>query len=481
MFDIRNRFHSKDLYDKVASGPDLRSSELVERVRWFINMRWLAVLACCIGTLASLLDIFPIHQEPLFFVIATLFLAVSNLFYTFFAYRLSNRQKDEHKVQVFLVTQMFGDFMALSLLAYALGSIETPVLTLFMAHIILATLFFSRRGSLAIITAAWLFASIPLILEWAGIIPTFSILDGSFKQTVSDSFLITSGFVAGIGGVFFICWYLVSEISSSLKLRERQLEDAFEMLVRVDREKTQATLRATHELKAPFAAIKSYVYTLRDGYCGELPDKAQKVVSRIGDRCDQLTKKITDIIHLSNLKSLGPMGMTRMQVDLSRLLAEQCREAGLIGEPRGVKVKNRAERVGPVYVVGSKPHLETLFSNLLRNAVTYSYDKGEVEVSMDQESSRVSVHILDQGIGIPEQNLAKIFEEHFRSNNAVAHHPNGTGLGLPIVKEIVHLHRATMHVESKVGNGTKFSVSFNISTASKHEGESHGQNSHHRR
>ena len=456
----RNLSPSPERPTSVASGRDLRSSELVDRIRWFITMRWLAVLACCLGTAAILSDLAPVRLEPAYFVAATCFLAAANLLYTLGARRLSSRQTDRQGVQVFLVVQMLGDFSALSFLAYALGSIETPILTLFMAHIILATLFFSRRGSIAIVAAAWLFASLPLILEWAGLIPTISILDGYFKQTLYGSSLITSGFIAGIGGAYFVCWYLVGVISSSLKIRERQLEEAFEMMVVMDREKTQATLRATHELKAPFAAIKSYVYTLRDGYCGELPDKARKVVSRIGERCDQLTEKITDIIHLSNLRSQVFAEKNMAPVDLVAVLAEESREADLIGEPRGIKVVNHAGGPEPVSVIGSKSSLHTLFSNLLQNAVVYSHEGGEVEVFVDRGPGRVEVRIRDNGIGIPEKNLEKIFEEHFRSNNAVAHRPGGTGLGLPIVKEIVRLHGATIQVESEEDKGTQFTVGF---------------------
>lgn len=452
---------------------DLRSSELALRVRWFITMRWVAVLTCGIGTAAVSLDLFPLRLEVVYFVIVTVFLVAANLYYTICARRLLNEQSGRRGVQIFLVVQVLGDFAALSLLAYALGSIETPILTLFMAHIILATLFFHRKGSFAIVASAWFFASLPLILEWVGIIPTISILDVPFKLRVNRSFLITSGFIIGIGSVYFICWYLVSEISGSLKMREKQIEDAYDMLVRMDREKSQATIRATHELKAPFAAIKSYVYTLRDGYCGELPEKARKVVSRIGDRCDQLTEKITDIIHLSNLRSLVPISMNFVPVDLISLLSEASREAELIGEPRGVKVVNRTEGAKPVLIKGSTAHLLTLFGNLLRNAVTYSHDRGEVEIFMEREPRRVSVRIQDHGIGIPEQNLTKIFEEHFRSNNAVAHHPSGTGLGLPIVNEIVRLHRATIDVASEIGGGTQFTVGF-ITTVLKQEGGNNG-------
>jgi two-component system, OmpR family, sensor kinase len=250
------------------------------------------------------------------------------------------------------------------------------------------------------------------------------------------------------------------------------------MLVRMDKEKTQATLRATHELKAPFAAIKSYVYTLRDGYCGELPDKAKAVVGRIGDRCDHLTRKITDIIHLSNLQTLLVSDMDLKPVDLTALLKEEAEEGALLGKPRGITV-HPPDETEPVYVHGSKVHLRTLVSNLIQNAVFYSRKgEGAVSLSVHHQPNRVSVIVSDNGIGIPSENLDKIFDEHFRSKNAVAHHADGTGLGLSLVKEIARLHGATVSVESTVGKGAAFTVSFDP-LGTEPERENHGAHTHH--
>lgn len=451
----------------------IRSRELTARVQWFITMRWLAVFACGVATLGAVLGLLPARLAPLYFEMATVLLATTNVLYTFVARTLLTAETRHRRAQRFLVVQMIGDFTALAIITYACGSVETPIVTLFLAHIILATLFFSRNLSFAIIGAAWIFASAPLVLEWAGLIPVLAIFNSNFKQVVTGNRLITGGFVAGIGGVFFACWYLVGVISRSLKLRERELEQAHEMLTTMDREKTQATLRATHELKAPFAAIKSYVYTLRDGYCGALPEKAQHVVARIGERCDQLTRKISYIIHLSNLKTLMVTEMDLGPVDLVELITEESREGALIGEPRDVAVEYlTSETVFPP-VMGSKPHLRTLLSNLIRNAVHYSHNGGRVEISLEKSGNHITVCIADQGIGIPKENLDKIFTEHFRSNIAVNHYAGGSGLGLSIVKEIARLHGAVIHVNSDVGTGSRFFIRFDLFGAKKRRG-SHG-------
>lgn len=453
---------------------ELRGRELADRLRWFVVTRWWAVALCLGGTLVAHLRWLPARLDARYFLAVAVILALSNL-----GAGLRARRGFSGVVAMrwFLFVQMLTDFAALSLLTYACGTVETPVATLFMLHIILATQLFPRKYSRIATGVAWLFASAPLLLEFAGVLPVLSIFDGQLKAYTSGSLRVTLGFVAGFGGSYFVCWYLVSRIASSLKRREEQLQDAFELLQRMDREKTQATLRATHELKAPFAAIKSYVYTLRDGYCGPLPERAVQVVDRIGERCDRLTDKITDIIHLSNLRTHLPRPEELSVVELRALLAKETREAALHGEPRRITVSFAAE--GPsVHVLGSTPLLSTLFSNLLRNAVQYSRDGGHVILSLEEVDVHALVVVEDQGIGIPEANLEKIFEEHFRSNNAVAHHPGGTGLGLPIVREILRLHGGAVKVQSEVDRGTTFSVTL-PAVPPKEKGGAHGEGADH--
>jgi signal transduction histidine kinase len=454
---------------------DISSQELVSRAKWFINMRWLAVLSCSAGGLVAASGIVPAKVNAVDFAVTVIFLAITNIAYMIIGRNLFGDKSRRQELQYLLLWQMIGDFAALSFLTYALGTIETPMAALFMAHIIIATILFSRWRSLIIATIAWTSASLPLIMEWAGFIPMRSIFGSQFKTMVNSSFEVTFGIVLASGAVYFVCWYLVSEISSSLKLREHQLEDAYHMLIKIDKEKTQSTLLATHELKAPFAAIKSYIYTLRDGYCGSLPEKAQAVVSRIGDRCDQITNRITDIIHLSNLRTLVVTDMHLVPVDLATVLSEEAREGALIGESRKVQVINLAENHPSIFVMGSYSHLKTLFGNLIQNAINYCRENtGRVVISVESSPQRVAVAVQDNGIGIPKENLDKIFNDHFRSKNAVAHYAGGTGLGLSIVKEIVVIHGASIQVESIVGRGSSFTVRFDTIDA-KQERNNHGE------
>jgi signal transduction histidine kinase len=457
-----------------AYTPDLRSYELVLRVKWFIQMRWFAVGACCMGAAAALSNIVPAQLNPVHFAAVAAFLTITNIIYIAVGKNSFGNQAKQHALFILLMCQMLTDFISLSFLTYSFGSIETPFSTLFMAHIILSTLFFHRVVSSAIAGAAWFFASLPLVLEWSGVVPVSSIFDGQLKSDVVLNFRMTVGFVLGTGAVFFVCWYLTSVITRSLKLREIQLESAVRMMTRMAEEKARTTLRATHELKAPFAAIKSYVYVLRDGYCGPIPDKAMQVVGKIGDRCDHLMNKITDIIHLGNLQAMVVPETEMAVTDLVPILEEAVREGALLGEPRRIKVTGVMEKGLSVFILGSTAHLKSLFLNLVRNAVSYTKDnEGRVDVILKVDDGRAVVTVADNGIGIPDSDLSNIFDEHFRSKNAVAHNASGTGLGLSIATEVARLHGTSIQVESEVGKGSKFSISFEMKD-SKLERGNHG-------
>ncbi|MBF0152220.1 MAG: HAMP domain-containing histidine kinase [Magnetococcales bacterium] len=441
----------------------LRATEMSERSWWFIQTRWISVALCSLGsiwaTLPSLRHFAGLHIDFRYFLAVTLLLALSNLVYRRWAKTLAVGQPSKGGVCRLLMVQVLTDFMSLSILTYGLGGVETPVLILFLPHIILLTLFFARFYSFVMTWVGIFFATLPMVLEYAGVVPTLSLFDVAQKvERISANLLVTVGYVLAIAAAYLVSWYLVSEITSGLRQRELELEQAYDRLQLLTQEKAHITLRATHELKAPFAAIKSYVYTLRDGYCGTLPEKAQQVVVRIGERCDLLMEKITSIIHLSNLRTLTPATIALTTIDLLPLLTKEVEEARLVGQVRGIKVEFQpGDKASPL--LASQEHMHTLLANLLLNAINYSKEGGVVEVALDVQEKQVLLHIQDHGIGIPSDHLARIFDEHFRSNNAVRHNPNSSGMGLALVREIVTLHGGDIQVVSQLGEGSRFSVS----------------------
>ena len=115
------------------------------------------------------------------------------------------------------------------------------------------------------------------------------------------------------------------------------------------------------------------------------------------------------------------------------------------------------------YIEGNDKQIDILFSILLENAINYSQQNSSVEVIIKKMAeNRVYVGVKDQGIGISQDNLNKIFGEFFRANNAVAYQKNGTGLGLAVAREIAIIHNTNIHVESVLNHGSCFSVDFKL-------------------
>lgn len=109
-------------------------------------------------------------------------------------------------------------------------------------------------------------------------------------------------------------------------------------------------------------------------------------------------------------------------------------------------------------IVGHRDRLAILFSNIIANAVSYSYEGGTVAVKAAQTGGQIRVTVSDRGIGIKEESLPHIFEEYYRTKIAAQHNANSTGLGLSIVREIARGSGLTIRVESEVGWGTSFEV-----------------------
>ncbi len=454
---------------KIDEGVSLHLKELAVRLHWFSQLRWIWVALCLVGTLATYFSLVPAKINGTYLIIAAAILGLTNIIYTRWTESVIQGVLTIERMRLVIISQVHTDYIVLALVTYAFGGIETPVIALFLAEIGLVSLFCNRRISFAITLTGAFFALLPLALEFWGIIPVLSLYDPFYKKLLSSNPSFILVYFLSVPTFFLFYWFFISAITSSLRTREHQLEDAYRKLILLNREKSQSTLRAAHELKAPLAAIKSFVYTMRDGYCGELPPTAQKVVLRIGERADLLMDKVVDIIHLSNLKTLALPEIDMQPIDLTKFLKKEIEEAQVLAKNRDVIVEHNLDDLPPLFIKGSEQHLHTAISNLLQNAINYSYKKGIVRVELERREEQIMLKIEDHGIGIAQEHLDKIFEEHFRSNNAVAHNPNGTGLGLPMVKEILQFHHAKIEVQSELEKGTSFTLSFRYHANNKGE------------
>ena len=225
-------------------------------------------------------------------------------------------------------------------------------------------------------------------------------------------------------------------------------------LERLEQVRKDFVANVSHELRTPLAGIIGYADTLLDGALDDTVNR-QKFVEIIRANAVRLGSIAADLLVLSELES-GADQETEM-VSVRAAL-----ESGLLtvdSEARERQVRLIREEMQDLSVAGSRLRLEQAFLNLLANAIKFNRPEGEVRVRVTHnDDGRIAVVISDTGVGIPSQDLPRIFERFYRVDKARSRQVGGTGLGLSIVKHVIENMNGTVTVDSQVGKGTTFQV-----------------------
>lgn len=208
----------------------------------------------------------------------------------------------------------------------------------------------------------------------------------------------------------------------------------------------------SHELRTPLSMIKGYVETLQDEEETLPREKRVKFLDIVSRHTDRLTNLLEDLLSLSQLESRSrPLQKKVIYLEpLIQLLPDTYRDR-LDKEQHTLQLRLGEVKM-PVYADASK--ILQVFENLLDNAIKYSPAKSLIEIGIHYEEDTVFAWVKDNGIGISEEDLPRIFERFYRVDKGRSREKGGTGLGLSIVKHIIQLHGGTLHAESQLGKGT---------------------------
>jgi two-component system phosphate regulon sensor histidine kinase PhoR len=206
-------------------------------------------------------------------------------------------------------------------------------------------------------------------------------------------------------------------------------------------------------LRTPLAAISGYAETLLEGAL-EDRENSRRFVEIVLNKARQLTNIVSDLLVLSTLESGKPPAPE--PVSLKEAIESALRSVEPVARSRGVNVVFQAAE--DLDVLGHEIRLEQVFVNLLDNAIKFNRPDGEVYVDIAREAGRAVVHVRDTGLGIPSRDLPRIFERFYRVDKARSRATGGTGLGLAIVKHAVEQMGGSVSVESRLGQGSVFTV-----------------------
>jgi two-component system, OmpR family, phosphate regulon sensor histidine kinase PhoR len=226
-------------------------------------------------------------------------------------------------------------------------------------------------------------------------------------------------------------------------------------LERLEQVRKDFVANVSHELRTPLAGIIGYAETLLDGALDDQANREQ-FVEIIRANAVRLGSIAADLLVLSELESGAE---TQEQETIAVRSVVESVLLTVEAEARERNVTLRRESIEDLYVAGSRLRLEQAVLNLVANAIKFNRPGGEVRVGVQREpSGAVAITVADTGVGIPYQDLPRIFERFYRVDKARSRQVGGTGLGLSIVKHVVERMKGTVGVESQLGRGTTFTI-----------------------
>lgn len=481
--------------------------ELMDRAKWLIRLRWLVLaIAAGVAVVAHNWLGGALRLNDVWVILAVV--AGYNALFWIVAHRLVSHT-EPHAIHISLMhTQILADLLALTFLLHFTGGIENPFSTYYVLIVVIgSTMLMTKRAGYsyaAIATALWVGL---LALEALGVIPHHNL--AGFRLPVRYRelpHLVSESFV--LGSANFGVAYLTSRIISRLREGQRQLYEAnascelraselaelnrqlqeanrscelragelaelnrrlaeanascelrAEELARLnarlqelDRTRSLFIRLVTHELRAPVAAIQSYLRLILDGYVP--PEHTREIVAKAEQRARDQLDLIGDLLDLARVQEpkdkvkVEPIDMAAVLHDVLDLIQARAQDKGL---DITVDVAPDVPRV-----TANLEHIKQIWTNLISNAIKYTPDGGKVFITLKAEGDQVRGIVRDTGIGMTPEEMSHIFENFYRTERAKAMSHHGTGLGLSIVKGLMERYGGRIWVESEVGKGSTF-------------------------
>jgi two-component system phosphate regulon sensor histidine kinase PhoR len=232
---------------------------------------------------------------------------------------------------------------------------------------------------------------------------------------------------------------------------------------RLDRMRRDFVANVSHEFRTPLATIRGYAETLLEGALEDQGNR-RRFVETILANAVRLNNIAADLLALSELEAGKPDGDAG-PVSVAEVIRSASRAIEPAASLSGIRIQT--EEIPDAFVVGHRLRLEQAILNLLDNAVKFNKPDGEVRIKVHAESSgKVEIAISDTGLGIPREDLTRIFERFYRVDKARSRQVGGTGLGLSIVKHAVEQMNGAVRVESELGKGSRFIITIPTQAAS---------------
>lgn len=224
----------------------------------------------------------------------------------------------------------------------------------------------------------------------------------------------------------------------------------------LDRMKSDFVNMASHELRSPLSSIRQQISVMTEGLAGEISTEQEKMLNRILQRIDGLLTMIGNLLELSRIEA-GCLVQQKERIVLPEIIEEVVESMTPEAEKKGLSFNITTDsQVFPVHA--DRQSMETVLNNLVSNAIKYNQEGGRIAISIQNSGEFVEIKVSDNGVGIEKENLPHIFDKFYRIRTEKTRKVIGSGLGLPLVKDIVEAHLGMITVESKPDQGSTFTV-----------------------
>lgn len=419
---------------------------LRKRNIWFIKLRYSAVAMLLLFIFAAefFLGIkFSANQSLAIFLITGAILFYNIVLH--YLRRFVEAKPDHFNAIHHSLIQMTLDIIALFLLVYFTGSIESPLFLLFVFHMIIGSLILPGIIVYAAATLIIIVFTLEVFLEYYGIL-YHQIVSGFLIYNVYKDFNFILSFTVFFAFLIFVSVLLANKIARQLYRNEQQLLESLDKLNKAEEEKQKYIIGVVHELKSPVAAVLSYLELVLQKYVGPLNEKVEEKLNSAKERAVEAVDLINNIIKVSRLRLTYEIEKENIRTKqiISAILLKQKAEI----ESKRIKVKLIDDRLLRTPVSGDKFLIEMALSNIIANAIKYVDADGIIEIILSELNEGISLNISDNGIGIPVNEQENIFKDFYRASNIKNKGYEGAGLGLSIVKQIITRHRGDISIES---------------------------------
>jgi len=224
----------------------------------------------------------------------------------------------------------------------------------------------------------------------------------------------------------------------------------------IDKIKTNFLSMVSHQLKSPLSSTLLQTSILLDGIVGDLNEKQMDLLQKVKNRIKGMVDLIHDILDVCFVEEGGYLKQIE-HLDVAEILKRTVELIQPQAQDKNIALHVKIEDNLPV-ISGNRSSVEAMFINLISNAIKYTPPGGKVNVEMGENAQNIQLEVSDTGIGVEDVDFPRIFDKFYRIKSDLTKNISGTGLGLSIVKSVVDAHYGTINVESKVGEGTTFTV-----------------------